>query len=193
MILVIDNYDSFTFNIVQYLRIIGLHVEVARNNQITLDYIDKIDPDCILISPGPGNPNQAGLCLDIVNIYCDRVPILGVCLGHQIIAQTFGGKIIRAERPMHGKVSRIKHDNRTIFSNLKNPLSVTRYHSLIVDSNKLPNCLEVSAVTEKGEIMAIRHKDYNIEGVQFHPESIMTEEGIKIFQNFFNNIKLKTL
>ncbi|PLR95967.1 anthranilate synthase component II [Bacillus sp. T33-2] len=185
MILVIDNYDSFTFNLVQYIKQFDKNVAVIRNDQTTIDEIKKMDPEFILISPGPGNPEQAGLSLDIVKEFYKTTPILGICLGHQVIAQFFGTKIIQAERPMHGKVSLITHDGQSVFNNMGSPLSVTRYHSLIVDSKTIPDCLEVSAVSPTGEIMAIRHKKYKVEGMQFHPESILTESGIQLLKNFF--------
>lgn len=196
MILVIDNYDSFTFNLVQYIRQMSENVLVFRNDKTSIDEIRKLQPQFILISPGPGNPNQAALSMDIVKYFYDKIPILGICLGHQVIAQSFGGIIIKAKAPMHGKVSVIKHDGRTIFNEIKNPLPVTRYHSLIVDSNTLPECLEVSALSNNGEIMGIRHKHFNVEGLQFHPESIMTQQGFEIIENFFkstNSLKVLPL
>lgn len=185
MILVIDNYDSFTFNLVQYIRTLGEEVTVIRNDQLLLDYIEALRPDYLLISPGPGNPDTAGLCLDVVNKFHRTIPILGVCLGHQIIAQAFGGLVKKASKPMHGKTSQISHDQKGIFRGLSSPLQVTRYHSLIVDEASLPSCLEITARSEDGEIMAIRHKQYKIEGVQFHPESIMTANGLQMLKNFF--------
>ncbi|WP_312469472.1 aminodeoxychorismate/anthranilate synthase component II [Neobacillus sp.] len=190
MILVIDNYDSFTFNLVQYIRKIGEKVIVIRNDQLSLDDIEKMQPDHILISPGPGNPDSAGLCLDVVKTYYQKIPILGVCLGQQIIAQAFGGMIRKALKPMHGKVSLIRHDQNYIFNDIPTPIQVTRYHSLIVDEASLPPCLEISARSEDGEIMAIRHKQFRVEGVQFHPESILTEKGLQMLENFFIKSKV---
>lgn len=184
MILVIDNYDSFTFNLVQYIRTIGEEVVVIRNDQLLFEKIEQMRPDHLLISPGPGNPDSAGLCLDIVKRFYQDIPIVGVCLGHQIIAQAFGGIVKKALKPMHGKISFINHDQNGIFRDLSSPLQVTRYHSLIVDEQTLPTCLEISARSEDGEIMAIRHKHYKVEGVQFHPESILTENGLQMLQNF---------
>lgn len=185
MILVIDNYDSFTFNLVQYIKNIGEEVTVIRNDQLTLEDISSMKPDFILISPGPGNPDTAGICLDVVKRFYNEIPILGVCLGHQIIAQAFGGVVKKATKPMHGKISSIDHDERNIFDDIPSPLEVTRYHSLVVDEETLPSCLEISAKSEDGEIMAIRHKQYKVEGVQFHPESILTESGQQMIRNFF--------
>lgn len=186
MILVIDNYDSFTFNLVQYVQSIGEEVVILRNDQVTLEKIESLNPDHLLISPGPGNPDTAGMCLEIVNTFHQRIPILGVCLGHQIIAQAFGGVIRKASKPMHGKISHVDHDQTNIFRDISSPLQVTRYHSLVVDETTLPNCLEISAKSEDGEIMGIRHKEFKVEGVQFHPEAILTENGLKMIQNFFN-------
>ncbi|MFC7686872.1 anthranilate synthase component II [Ureibacillus sp. GCM10028918] len=187
MILVIDNYDSFTFNLVQYIQSVGEEVVVVRNDEISLKAIEDMQPDSILLSPGPGNPDSAGICLSVVKEFHEQIPILGVCLGHQIIAQAFGGKVHKAITPMHGKVEFIIHDGKQIFKDIPSPAPVTRYHSLIVDASTLPGCLEVSAKTESGEIMAIRHKHYPIEGVQFHPEAILTENGLQMIQNFFTN------
>lgn len=185
MILLIDNYDSFTFNLVQYIRELGEHVIVKRNNQISLAEIKEMQPTHILLSPGPGNPDGAGICLDIVKTFHPYIPILGVCLGHQIIAQSFGGKVKKAWQPMHGKTTMIDHDQRGIFQDLPNPLQVARYHSLIVDEESLPSCLEISARTKDGEVMSIRHRELQVEGVQFHPEAILTEKGIEMLANFF--------
>lgn len=186
MILVIDNYDSFTFNLVQYIRELGEEVVVKRNDQVSIKEIADLKPDHILISPGPGNPDTAGLSLDIVNEFYRTIPILGVCLGQQTIAQAFGGKVKKAMMPMHGKTSSISHDHQGVFSGLPSPLQVARYHSLIVEESSLPRCLEVSARSEDGEIMAIRHKHFKVEGVQFHPEAILTEYGLTMLANFFN-------
>ena len=185
MILVIDNYDSFTFNLVQYIRTIDEEVVVIRNDQLSLEKIEQMQPDHLLISPGPGNPDSAGLCLDIVKRFYKKIPIIGVCLGHQVIAQAFGGMVKKASKPMHGKISFINHDQNGIFCDIPTPLQVTRYHSLIVDESTLPPCLEISARSEDGEIMALRHKQYHVEGVQFHPESILTENGLQMVRNFF--------
>lgn len=185
MILVIDNYDSFTFNLVQYIKQLEEEVLVIRNDRTTIEEIEKLNPEYIVISPGPGNPDQAGLSLEVVEKFHKHIPILGVCLGHQVIAQFFGATISMATKPMHGKASVINHDGKTIFANISKTITVTRYHSLIVEPETFPSCLEVSATSEKGEIMAIRHKQYNVEGVQFHPESILTEYGMTILKNFF--------
>ena len=184
MILVIDNYDSFTFNLVQYLGEIGQEVVVRRNDQIDLNGIEAMRPDHILISPGPCTPNEAGISLKLIEHFKGKIPILGVCLGHQAIGQAFGGEVVRADRLMHGKTSEIYHDGKTIFRGIPSPFTATRYHSLIVRRETLPDCLEISAETAEGEIMGLRHKRYPIEGVQFHPESIMTEHGHALLRNF---------
>ncbi len=184
MILVIDNYDSFTYNLVQYLGEIGEEVVVRRNDEIDLAGVEALAPDHILISPGPCTPNEAGISLSLIDHFKGKIPIFGVCLGHQSIGQAFGGDVIRAERLMHGKTSEIFHDGKTLFEGLPSPFIATRYHSLIVKAETLPDCLEVSARTAEGEIMALRHKEYPIEGVQFHPESIITQHGHQILRNF---------
>ncbi|WP_332697284.1 aminodeoxychorismate/anthranilate synthase component II [Halalkalibacter lacteus] len=184
MILMIDNYDSFTYNLVQYLGEMGHELIVRRNDQITLEEIEELKPDFIMISPGPKSPNEAGISLETIERFAGKVPIFGVCLGHQSIAQVFGGDVVRAERLMHGKTSNIRHDGETIFKGLPQPLTATRYHSLIVKKETLPDCFVVTAETDEGEIMAIRHRELPIEGVQFHPESIMTEEGKRLLKNF---------
>ncbi|BFT68787.1 MULTISPECIES: aminodeoxychorismate/anthranilate synthase component II [Paenibacillus] len=184
MILVIDNYDSFTYNLVQYLGEIGEEVIVRRNDEIDLAGVEALAPDHILISPGPCTPNEAGISLSLIDHFKGKIPIFGVCLGHQSIGQAFGGDVIRAERLMHGKTSEIFHDGQTLFEGLPSPFIATRYHSLIVKAETLPDCLEVSARTAEGEIMALRHKEYPIEGVQFHPESIITEHGHQMLRNF---------
>ena len=184
MILVIDNYDSFVYNIVQYLGEWEKNIRVFRNDQITTKQIAGLDPDAILISPGPGNPAQAGVCIETIKTFAGKIPILGVCLGHQCIGEAFGGKIIRAKNLMHGKVSAIYHDGKTIFEGLPKPFNATRYHSLIVENESLPGELHISAWTKEGEIMGLRHKIYPLEGVQFHPESILTSEGKKILKKF---------
>lgn len=184
MILVIDNYDSFTYNLVQCLGDLGKRIRVRRNDKITLREVKAVKPSHIVISPGPGIPAEAGLCPDIIAHFGDRIPILGVCLGHQAIAEVFGGVVVRAASVVHGKTSRIRHDGRTIFRGIPNPFCATRYHSLIVEKASLPACLEISAWTEDGVIMALRHRSFPIEGVQFHPESILTRVGPRIIANF---------
>ncbi|MFN3134954.1 MAG: anthranilate synthase component II [Candidatus Kryptonium sp.] len=184
MILVIDNYDSFTYNLVQYLGELGVEMEVARNDAITIDEIKQMKPDAIVISPGPCTPYEAGISIDVIKQFHKSVPILGVCLGHQAIGVAFGGKVIKAPTVMHGKVSEIYHNNSSIFSGLPNPFKATRYHSLIVDKNTLPESLEVTAWTKDGIIMGLKHKEFPTFGVQFHPESIMTEFGKEILKNF---------
>lgn len=189
MILVIDNYDSFTYNLVQYLKDIEQDIKVFRNNKITIDEIISLQPEFILISPGPSTPDNAGISLAVVEKLKGKIPIFGVCLGHQTIAQAFGSKITRAKEPVHGKVHSISHNGTGVFTNVKNPLKVTRYHSLIVDKATLTNELEITAETEDGEIMGIRHKSYLIEGVQFHPEAILSECGRQILCNFLDRIR----
>ncbi|MFD2115444.1 aminodeoxychorismate/anthranilate synthase component II [Paenibacillus yanchengensis] len=184
MILVIDNYDSFTYNLVQYLGELGQQLVVKRNDQITLQQIEELAPDHILISPGPCTPNEAGISLDIITTFQGRIPIMGVCLGHQAIGQAFGANVVRADRLMHGKTSEIHHDGQALFANLPQPIVATRYHSLIVERASMPDCLEITAETDIGEIMGVRHKQYVIEGVQFHPESIISEHGHAILRNF---------
>ncbi|MFZ5641155.1 MAG: aminodeoxychorismate/anthranilate synthase component II [Bacillota bacterium] len=184
MILMIDNYDSFTFNLVQYLGEMGEEIRVFRNNKITLEEIEEMQPDHIVISPGPCTPNEAGISIPVIEKFAGRIPILGVCLGHQSIGQVFGGNVIRAENLMHGKTSEIYHDGKTIFRDIPSPFTATRYHSLIIERDSLPDCLEITAETEVGEIMGVRHKEYVVEGVQFHPESILTEHGKKLLRNF---------
>ena len=184
MILVIDNYDSFTYNLVQYLGELGASCQVVRNDQIDLAAIRQKSPKYLFISPGPCTPNEAGISQEAIRQMAGEIPILGVCLGHQCIGSAFGGRIIRAERLMHGKSSLIYHDGRTIYRGLPNPFQAIRYHSLLIERKSLPACLEISAETKEGEIMGVRHKDFVMEGVQFHPESIMTGEGKKILKNF---------
>jgi para-aminobenzoate synthetase component 2 len=191
MILVIDNYDSFTYNLVQYLGELGEQVVVRRNDEIDLAGIEELQPDHILISPGPCTPNEAGISLALLDHFKGKIPILGVCLGHQAIGQVFGGDVIRAERLMHGKTSPIINDGKTLFKGLPSPFTATRYHSLIVKRETLPDCLEISAETVEGEIMALRHKEYPIEGVQFHPESIITDYGLQILRNFLQETGVK--
>lgn len=184
MILVIDNYDSFTYNLVQYLGELGEEVQVFRNDEIDTAGIEALAPDHILISPGPCTPNEAGISLEVIERFKGNIPILGVCLGHQAIGQAFGGKVVRAERLMHGKTSPIYHRGTSIFKGLPVPFTATRYHSLLVEKETLPDCLEITAWTEEGEIMGLRHKEYPVEGVQFHPESIITDHGHLMLGNF---------
>lgn len=184
MILLIDNYDSFTYNLVQYFGELGVTCLVYRNDQIPLSYLGSMGCQYLVISPGPGRPSDAGISLEAISMLAGKVPILGVCLGHQCIGEAYGAKIIRARRLMHGKSSLIYHDGRTIYQGLPNPFPAIRYHSLLVERETLPDCLEISAETAEGEIMGLRHKNYFIEGVQFHPESIMTKEGKNILRNF---------
>lgn len=188
MILMIDNYDSFTYNLVQYLGELGENLKVVRNDQVTIEEIEKSKPQKIVISPGPGYPKDAGISINVIKHFAGKIPILGVCLGHQAIAEAFGGKIVRAKRLMHGKTSEVKHDNKTVFKGLDNPLTATRYHSLLVDKDTLPDCFEISATTvdNKDEIMAMRHKKFKLEGVQFHPESILTSSGKQLLANFLS-------
>ena len=184
MILVIDNYDSFTYNLVQYLGELGAEIEVRRNDQVTLEEIERMAPERIVLSPGPKTPNEAGICLDLIKEFSGRTPILGVCLGHQAIGQAFGGKVVRAPVIMHGKTSLVRHDGKSLFAGLPNPFPATRYHSLIVERESLPEALEVSATSPDGLIMGLRHKEMRVEGVQFHPESVLTEPGKKLLANF---------
>ena len=185
MLLVIDNYDSFTYNLVQYLGELGAEMRVFRNDEVTVDVIEReLKPERILISPGPGTPDSAGISMAAIERFADRLPILGVCLGHQAIGQHFGGKVIRAPEPVHGKPVEINHDGKTIFHNLPGKFSAGRYHSLIVERETLPDCLEISAESPDGLVMGLRHRSLKIEGVQFHPESILTEHGRKLLQNF---------
>jgi len=186
VILVIDNYDSFTYNLVQYLGELGVEVVVYRNDAITVDGIRELKPERLLISPGPGTPDTAGVTLEAIRAFADRMPILGVCLGHQAIGQAFGGKVVRAPYLMHGKMSEICHDSATVFRGLPYRFRATRYHSLIVEKASLPETLEVSATTPDGIIMGLRHRDFPLEGVQFHPESVMTEHGKTLLENFLN-------
>jgi anthranilate synthase/aminodeoxychorismate synthase-like glutamine amidotransferase len=185
MIIVIDNYDSFTYNLVQYLGELGQEIQVFRNDQVTLDEIRELNPDHIVISPGPGDPNDGGISLDVLREFGPTTPIFGVCLGHQCIGQAYGGKVTRAPRLMHGKVSRVYHNSSGIFSGVPSPFNATRYHSLIVEE-PIPDDLEVTAFTSQGEVMGVRHKEYPTVGVQFHPESILTEHGKRILQNFLD-------
>ncbi|OIK15705.1 aminodeoxychorismate/anthranilate synthase component II [Bacillus sp. MUM 116] len=192
MIFMIDNYDSFTFNLVQYLGELGEELIVKRNDETTNEEISKLSPKFLMVSPGPCSPNEAGISLEAIKTFAGKIPIFGVCLGHQSIAQVFGGEVVQAERLMHGKTSEIFHDGNTIFADLPNPFPATRYHSLIVRKESLPDCFEVSAWTLEGEIMAIRHKEFSIEGVQFHPESIMTTAGKDLLRNFVRHYEKVT-
>ena len=184
MIVLIDNYDSFTYNLVQYLAELGEELQVFRNDEISVEGVEALQPQRIVISPGPKTPKEAGVSCDLILRFAGRIPILGVCLGHQCIGEAFGGRIVRAGRLMHGKTSPIYHDGRTIYRDLPNPFDATRYHSLLMDRESLPEGLEVSAETQEGEIMGVRHKEFPIEGVQFHPESILTEVGKDLLRNF---------
>jgi anthranilate synthase/aminodeoxychorismate synthase-like glutamine amidotransferase len=189
MLLLIDNYDSFTYNLYQYLGMLGQEVRVERNDAIDLDAIAAMQPDYIVVSPGPCTPNEAGISMDVIRRFAGAIPILGVCLGHQAIGQAFGGRIVRAPSVMHGKVSAIFHDGGSLFRGLDNPLQATRYHSLVIEKDSLPACLEITAKTWGEEIMGVRHRDFAgtaapLEGVQFHPESIMTEQGMQLLGNF---------
>lgn len=186
MVLIIDNYDSFTYNLVQYLGELGAQLKVFRNDKITLAQIKKLKPEKIVISPGPGRPQDAGISMPVIREFSSSIPILGVCLGHQCIGEVFGGKVIRAARLMHGKTSFIFHNNSAIFKNIPNPFEATRYHSLIVEKKSLPEVLEITAWTKQKEIMGLRHKHMPVYGVQFHPESILTGEGKKLLKNFLS-------
>jgi anthranilate synthase component 2 len=184
MLLMIDNYDSFTYNLVQYLGELGADVHVHRNDAITLDQIEAWQPERIVISPGPCTPDQAGISVALIERFAGRIPILGVCLGHQAIGQAFGGRIVRARRVMHGKVSTITHSGGGVFAGVANPLTATRYHSLVIERDSMPSCLEITATSEDGEIMGVRHRTATVEGVQFHPEAILTEHGHALLANF---------
>ncbi|MGQ0541383.1 MAG: anthranilate synthase component II [Blastocatellia bacterium] len=187
MLLVIDNYDSFTYNLVQYLGELGAEMKIFRNDEVTVDEIENdLRPERILISPGPGTPDDAGVSLSLIERFASKVPILGVCLGHQAIGQHFGGKVVRAPEPVHGKSVEVTHDGKTIFNGISETFSAGRYHSLIVERESLPDCLEISATSPDGLVMAMRHREFKIEGVQFHPESILTEHGMAMLQNFLN-------
>ncbi|MBC3796268.1 aminodeoxychorismate/anthranilate synthase component II [Acetobacterium tundrae] len=187
----IDNYDSFTYNLVQYLEGLNEQVIVKRNDKITIDEIALMKPAMIVLSPGPCTPNESGICLEVVDYFKGKIPILGICLGHQIIGQAFGCKIVKAQEPVHGKVHAITHNNRGVFQGLNNPLKVTRYHSLVVENKEIPDFFEITAQTNEGEIMGLRHREYKIEGVQFHPEAILTEMGMELLDNFFQSTKEK--
>ncbi|WP_207003465.1 aminodeoxychorismate/anthranilate synthase component II [Trinickia mobilis] len=189
MLLMIDNYDSFTYNLVQYFGELGEDVRTHRNDEITLDEIEKLDPERICLSPGPSNPQHAGITLDVLRHFAGKKPILGVCLGHQAIGEAFGGRVVRAKTIMHGKVSQIETDCKGVFADLPKHFKVTRYHSLAIERESLPDCLEISAWTDDGEIMGVRHKEFAIEGVQFHPESILSEHGHPLLENFVRSAK----
>jgi anthranilate synthase component 2 len=189
MLLMIDNYDSFTYNLVQYLRELGEEVEVYRNDKISLEEIEKLAPARLVVSPGPCTPNDAGISVDVIKYFAGKLPILGVCLGHQSIGQAFGGKVVRADRLMHGKTSPVFHDNRELFVGLPDPFDATRYHSLLVERSSLPECLEITAWTAEGEIMGMRHRDLPVWGMQFHPESILTVSGMDMLKNFLEMTK----
>jgi anthranilate synthase/aminodeoxychorismate synthase-like glutamine amidotransferase len=191
VVFVLDNYDSFTYNLVQYIGELGAKVEVRRNNEITIEAIEAMRPERILVSPGPCTPQEAGISIDLIRHFAGKVPLLGVCLGHQAIGAAFGGEVVRAKNLMHGKTSQVEHDGKTIFRGLTSPMTATRYHSLIVAENSLPSDLEVSAWTRDKDgtrvIMGLRHKKFAVEGVQFHPESVLTDEGKKLVANFLNS------
>jgi anthranilate synthase/aminodeoxychorismate synthase-like glutamine amidotransferase len=187
MIVIIDNYDSFTYNIVQTLGGLGADVRVYRNDMVDISFIESLHPDRLLISPGPCTPAKAGISIEAIRYFAGRVPILGVCLGHQSIGEAFGGETIRAARLMHGKTSPIRHDGRGVFTNLPNPFDAMRYHSLVVSNAPLPQCLEITAETDQGELMGLRHRELPVEGVQFHPESIMTPDGVQLLKNFLDD------
>ncbi|ENS6054407.1 aminodeoxychorismate/anthranilate synthase component II [Neisseria gonorrhoeae] len=192
MLLFIDNYDSFTYNIVQYFTELGQEVAVRRNDDITLEEIEALNPQYLVIGPGPCSPKEAGISVEAMRHFAGRLPIMGVCLGHQTIGEAFGGDVVRAKTLMHGKVSPVSHSGKGMFKGLPNPVTCTRYHSLVIDRNTMPECLEVTAWTEDGEIMGVRHKEYAVEGVQFHPEALLTERGHDMLNNFlveFQNFK----
>ena len=186
-VVLIDNYDSFTYNLYQYLGELGAHTRVVRNDALSAEDVIDSGPDRIVISPGPSTPDQAGISLAVIRRAAGRVPLLGVCLGHQALGQAYGGKVVRAQRLMHGKTSEIRHDRRSLFSGLPDPFTATRYHSLVVERASLPPCLEVSAWTDDGVVMGLRHREFPLEGVQFHPESILTPAGKALLRNFLDN------
>ena len=189
MILVIDNYDSFTFNLVQYLKMLGEKIVVKRNDEMSVGDVDRMDPEAIVLSPGPCSPHEAGVCMGVVEKLAQKTPIFGVCLGHQSIAAAMGGRVVRAGRLMHGKTSPVLHDGKTIYKGLSSPFEAGRYHSLIVEEETLPDELYVTARTSEGEVMGIRHRNYPLEGIQFHPESVLTPEGMKLLENFVDSVK----
>ena len=190
-LVMIDNYDSFTYNLVQYLGQLGAEVRVFRNDRIGLDEIGELAPEAVFLSPGPCSPKEAGITVEVIRTYHKEIPMLGVCLGHQAIGYAFGGNIVRAERLMHGKTSQIRSDGKTIYRGLPNPFVAGRYHSLIMEKSSVPDCLMVTAETEEGEIMGVRHREYPVEGIQFHPESILTPNGKRIIKNFLEGLKGK--
>ncbi len=187
MLLMIDNYDSFTYNLVQYLGELGEEIKVVRNDGITLNTVQQINPAGIVISPGPCTPSEAGISVALINQFSGKIPILGVCLGHQSIGQAFGGRIVRARKVMHGKTSPVFHDGKGVFQGIANPFMATRYHSLVIERSSIPDCLTISAWTEEGEIMGVRHRTLAVEGVQFHPESVLSEHGHQLLENFLLN------
>ncbi len=189
MLLMIDNYDSFTYNLVQYLGELGQDIRVFRNDKITISEIEDLDPEYIVISPGPCTPNEAGISVEAIRHFSGKKPMLGVCLGHQSMGAAFGGDIVRADRLMHGKTSMVHHTGIGVFAGIKNPFEATRYHSLLIRREDVPDCFEITAWTEEDEIMGIKHKEFNIEGVQFHPESILTREGMSLLKNFLDSYK----
>jgi anthranilate synthase component 2 len=189
MLLMLDNYDSFTYNLVQYLGELGEDVRVFRNDEITVEEVGKLKPDHIVISPGPCTPNEAGISVPLIHEFAGKIPILGVCLGHQSIGQAFGGRIVHAKQLMHGKTSLVSHNDIGVFKGLPNPFTATRYHSLVIERETCPDCLEITAWTDDGEIMGVRHKTLPVEGVQFHPESILTEYGHELLRNFLENTR----
>ena len=186
MIFMLDNYDSFVYNLYQYFGALGEEVKVVRNDKITVAEVEALNPSAVIISPGPCTPNEAGISMDLIRAFAGKAPVLGVCLGHQSIGQVFGGKVIRAPQVVHGKVSQIHHDGKSLFTGVPAGFIATRYHSLIVERESLPDCLEITAWTEDGLIMGLRHKEFAVEGLQFHPESILTESGMKLLQNFLD-------
>jgi para-aminobenzoate synthetase component 2 len=191
MILLIDNYDSFVYNLAQFLGELGAVIQVKRNDKTSIKEIEDLNPTSIIISPGPGTPKDSGISPEVIMHFKEKIPIMGVCLGHQTIGEVFGGKVIRANNILHGKTSKIYHDGKTIFENMENPFTATRYHSLIVEKKSLPDCFTLSAWTEDNTVMGIRHKKYNIEGVQFHPESVLTEVGMEILKNFIKGREIE--
>lgn len=190
MILIIDNYDSFTYNLARYVEELGAEVTVVRNDEITMDELVALNPEGIIISPGPKRPEDTGICIDVIENFKNKLPILGICLGHQTIGHVFGAKVIRGKAPVHGKLCKITHSGTGVFSGLKSPITVTRYHSLIVEEESLPHCLEVTSKADDGTIMGIRHVKYEIEGVQFHPEAELTQYGHELLRNFLKKTKL---
>ena len=189
MILLIDNYDSFTYNLVQYFGELGADVHVHRNDALTLEQIAAWEPSAIVISPGPCTPSEAGVSVPLIQRFAGKIPILGVCLGHQAIGQAFGGRIVRAERVMHGKVSPVTHDGKGVFADVPSPFTATRYHSLAIERTTMPSCLEITATADDGEVMGVRHREWPVEGVQFHPEAILTEHGHALLRNFLEGAK----